>query len=125
MDYKTACKVSELGQLMMKEKNYEVTTILGITNDSENRIVYFRCTDGIFPHTSVVLPMSVQALTQLFLRSPKTTVFINHNDESGEELYSVQVVDSDGFWLDSFKTQQEAEQYIKDHGLKKVESKTA
>lgn len=46
----------------------------------------------------------------------KPNVFINYNNEAGIWLYSVQVVDTD-FWLDSFKTQNEAFEYCERHNL--------
>lgn len=52
-----------------------------------------------------------------YLNDPTTKVFIHHNNESGEWLYSVVVENSGGFWLDSFKTRVEAERYIQKNNL--------
>lgn len=48
-------------------------------------------------------------------------VNIIHNDDIGEWLWSVEVVNSDEFWLDSFKTKEEAVEYCEKHELKIVE----
>lgn len=51
-----------------------------------------------------------------YLSNPDTRVWINHNNEAGEWLYSVQVYGT-GFWMDSFKTEKQALKYIKKHNL--------
>ena len=43
-------------------------------------------------------------------------VWINKNTETGELLYSVQVLGTD-FWLDSFHTLKEADVYCRKHKL--------
>ena len=58
-----------------------------------------------------------QRLTiQRFINDPATRVCINHNDEAGIWQYSVQVV-GDGYWLDSFDTEDKAKKFIEQHGL--------
>lgn len=52
------------------------------------------------------------------LTNPNTRVYIKHNKDTGKWLYSVVVADSDDFWLDSFKTEDEAKAYIAHHNLK-------
>jgi hypothetical protein len=47
----------------------------------------------------------------------KAPVRIFHNDETGEWLYSVEVIGSDGFWLESYKTEKAAKQFIQRHQL--------
>jgi len=51
-----------------------------------------------------------------YLSNPDTRVWVSHNNETGEWLYSVQVYGTD-FWLDSFKTEEQASEYIKKHNL--------
>lgn len=57
------------------------------------------------------------SLCKKYIDDPKTEVFIKHDDEFGKWLYHIQVVDSDGFRLDSFLTLEEAEKYIADNNL--------
>ena len=52
-----------------------------------------------------------------YISDPNTRVFINHNNDAGPWRYSVEV-SGEGFWLDSFKTEKEARDYIKKHNLK-------
>lgn len=52
-----------------------------------------------------------------YLSDPGTRVFINYNEQLGKPLYSVEVMNSKEFWLDSFKTKKEAEKYIQKHHL--------
>lgn len=40
-------------------------------------------------------------------------VFINLNDEIGEDLFSVALMDNKEYWIDSFKTKKEALKFIK------------
>jgi hypothetical protein len=57
-----------------------------------------------------------------YINDPKTSVFLYYNNEATdaeEWMYSV-VVDGTDFWLDSFKTEQEALKYISDNKLKNV-----
>ena len=56
------------------------------------------------------------------LISNKVAVWINHNNDTGDWQYSVQVAEGfdKGFWLDSFGTKEEAEEFIKLHELRDV-----
>jgi len=47
----------------------------------------------------------------------KAPVIILHNDETGEWLYSVEVVGSGGFWLESYKTEAAARRFAERHQL--------
>lgn len=122
MTYRDAKKVKPGGQVMLlqKERRYAITTVLSITNSDEAREIVFHCTDGDFRHDKVSPVIPIEAQAERFLMSSSTRVFINHNDELGEWLYSVEVVDSDGFWLGSWPTKEEAERYITDNNLKMV-----
>ena len=73
---------------------------------------------SLFHHTAVQPVKTTDEVVEFFLSDPKTKVFINHNNELGQWLYSIQVVGSGAFWLCSFNTQQEAEEYIRAHKLK-------
>lgn len=55
-----------------------------------------------------------------YIRDPKTRVFIKHNDETGEWLYSIVVDGSNGFWLDAFESKPAAEEYISRNHLQMV-----
>ena len=54
-----------------------------------------------------------------YIADPDTVVFINYNYDIGEYVYAVQVEDTE-FWLNSFKTENEALEYIKDNNLKMI-----
>lgn len=101
---------------MVKSMNYECFPILAILQNPGHSII-FHTTGPSVLHTNAVLPLPSDKLTDVFLRRKDTRVFINHNWETDEELYSVEVVDSDGFWLDSFQTEAKAKAYIQEHGL--------
>lgn len=58
---------------------------------------------------------SVDCKVEQFLKI-KPPVFIHINDETGEDLWSVQVKGTD-FWLDSFKNLYHAMQYCNHNGL--------
>lgn len=47
-----------------------------------------------------------------YIEDNDTKVFINYNNELGIWLYSIEVVDSDNFWLSSFETLEEAKTFI-------------
>jgi len=117
MDNLTASKVQVGDTVLIKSKKYQATTVLGITWDKHDGSLTFRCTDGTYCSDDLFNQMSHEELEKRFIADKDTRVFINHNDETGEWLYSVQVVDSDGYWLNSFVTEQEAIQYIEKNGL--------
>lgn len=121
MDYRTAQQVKVNDTLLINCQNYRATTVLDICDDIYAKDVFFRCTDGIFHHRFVVPSMSPDKLATIYIKNPNTRVFINHNRELGEWLYSVEVADADGFWLSSFDTKEEAEQYIQENHLIMVE----
>lgn len=64
---------------------------------------------------------TVRAKIAAYISDPETRVSTYHNNEIGEWLYSVVVENSGEFWLDSFPTLEEAEEYIRKNNLKKVE----
>lgn len=103
--------------LLIKSRNYVPTTVLEVKQDSETNTIFFICTDGIFSYDDMSGPMSTEELTEIYLKDPKTRVRIYHNEETGEWLYSVAVENSQGFWLDSFETEQEANEYIQANHL--------
>ena len=97
---------------MIKAKNYRATTVLEISEDRDSRAFFFRCTDGVFYHDAVIPALSVDELAKLYIKNPKTKVTIYYNNETGTWRYSVEVIDSGGFWLDSFESEEEARDYI-------------
>ena len=117
MTYREAKKVKVGDSLLMKDKNYISTSVLEIEQDSGSKTIFFRCTNGLFSHVALSLPIPLDNLVKIFIKNPKTRVFIDCNNEVREWLYSVVVDESDGFWLASFDTQQEAEEYIRTHKL--------
>lgn len=117
MTYRQAKKVKVGDTLLIKEKNYIATHVLDIEKDSQSNAIFFRCTDGLFYHDALFLPMPATEIASRLIKNPKTMVYIDHNNEIGKWLYSVVVCDSDGFWLDSFDTQEDAERYIEAHHL--------
>ncbi len=117
MDYLTAVKVRIGDIVLIKNRKYQATTVLGITQNEDNTSITFRCTDGNYSNDELAWKISHEDLEKLFISDKDTRVFINHNDETGGWLYSVQVEDSDGYWLASFETEEDAMQYIKVNNL--------
>lgn len=97
--------------------------ITEINKDDQSNDLFFRIrmdhpeNGSLFHHTAVKPSKSLDEMVEFFLSDPRTKVFINHNNEIGEWLYSIEVVDSGAFWLCSFETLDEAQNYIKEHGL--------
>ena len=120
MNYRQAKKIKPTDTLLIKGPHFQETTVLSVERDDDAKAVFFHCTDGCFHHTAVnpALSTSIDLQAKRYLRSPNTRVFINHNDELGEWLFSIEVRGSGGFWLDSFPSQEEAESYIQEHNLK-------
>jgi hypothetical protein len=58
-------------------------------------------------------------VTEEYLKQ-KVDVYIDYNNELDEWTYSVAVINSNGFWLDSFDTEEKAIEYCKKHELKIV-----
>jgi hypothetical protein len=62
---------------------------------------------------------TIRERDRLFAEKPR--VLIDHNNEAGEVLWSVVFADADsgkaGFWLDSFGTLEEAQEFCKQHEL--------
>lgn len=56
-----------------------------------------------------------------YLEDPNTKVVVYKNDEAGVWQYSIMVVNSGGFWLDSFPAKAKARDYVKHHDLTLVE----
>lgn len=63
---------------------------------------------------------AVEAEAKKFMEDFSTRVFINENDDAGENLFAIQVK-GDGFWLNAFKTEKEAVQFINANNLQLVE----
>lgn len=101
------------------QENYKATHVLEIIEDGNGVVKAYRCTDGTFAPGEVVQARKFNdnSLVQLFLESPKTRVFIRPNSDAGVWQYSVEVENSDGFWLDSFPTEDEAKDYIERNHL--------
>lgn len=119
MQYKDALNV-QVGELLcLRYNNYKLTNVLEIEHNRRYHMIRFRCTDGEYSHKEVILPPSNEELAQKYITNPQTRVFINRNHEFGEWLYSVVVEDTNEFWLASFKTREDAEQYIAENQLKK------
>lgn len=118
MTFRQAKKVRVGETLLMKGHNFKPTSVLEIEEDKAARAIFFRSTAGLFHHSAVCKAMPVDELAALYLKSKHTRVYISHNNEIGQWLYSVVVADSDAFWLDSFDTELEAKEYISQHGLK-------
>ena len=118
MQYNEAKTVRVGDTLLIKQSNYRSTHVLEITHNSLYHTFRFRCTDGEFYHKELSLPMSNEKLIQKFIQNPTTRVYIEHNTDNGEWQYHVTVEDSDGFWLDSFPTIEEARAYINKNHLK-------
>lgn len=112
MTYAMAKKVKVGDSLLMKPHNYRATTVLEISEDQESHALFFRCTDGLFYHDAVIPALSPDKLALLYMKNPKTKVTIYYNNEIGTWRYSVEVIDSGGFWLDSFESEEEARDYI-------------
>ena len=119
MQYKDALKVQEGDLLCLKYSNYKITRVLAIEHNRRYHTITFRCTDGEYVHKEVILPIPNEELAQKYIQDPKTRVYISRNHELEEWLYSVVVEDTNEFWLASFKTCEEAEQYIAEDQLKK------
>ena len=120
MNFQQAKKINPPAKLLIKGPHFQETTVLSVELDDGGKDIFFHCTDGCFHHTAVNLALSTSVDLQVerYLKNSKTRVFINHNDELGEWWFSVEVRGSGGFWLDSFITKEEAEDYIRKHNLK-------
>lgn len=120
MEYRQAKKVKPGDTLVVKGKHFLETSVLSVQSDDKAQAIFFHCTDGCFHHTAVMpsVDTSINWWVERYLKSPDTVVFINHNNELGEWLYGIEVRDSNAFWLCSFGTQEEAEEYIRKHNLK-------
>lgn len=117
MTYDEATNVKAGALLLIKSRNYVSTHVLQVEHNSDSNTIFFRCTEGTFSYEDMSLPMSTKELTEIFLKDPKTKVCVYHNNELGEWLFSVAVENSQGFWLDSFTTEQEAYEYIRANHL--------
>ena len=113
-------QVNDLVWVPEARRNGRVTEIEkdAQSNDLFLRIRLDQSENGsLFHHTAIRPSKSLNEIVAFFLNDPQTKVFIKHNDELGEWLYSIEVVDSDAFWLCSFDTLSEAQNYIKEHHL--------
>ena len=118
MTYRQALDLVPGDYVLIKTQNLKQTHVLSVIASEDGKTATIHCTDGDFAHTQLSTVIPNDKIAEKYIKDPKTRVFINHNDELGEWLYSVEVADSDGFWLSSFDSQAEAEQYIQDHHLK-------
>ena len=119
MQYKDALKVQKGDLLCLKYSNYRMTQVLAIEHNRRYHMITFHCTDGEYAHKEVILPISNEELAQKYIKDPHTRVYVKRNHELGEWLYSAVVEESNEFCLASFKTYEEAEQYIVENQLKK------
>ena len=124
MLYRKACKI-KVGDVVTDKQTGINTTVLEITKDNDSNDLFFRCICNgkvsTYHHSAIRLPLSTEEQAELYLKDKNTRVFIDYINEIGEWLYSVVVDKSDGFWLDSFPTHKEAEDYIKEHNLKMID----
>lgn len=122
-------KKLKVGDTVVEIADHRPMKIEKIEYDQNGRDIFFTCQkDGdmtgrpsIYHHRAIRLPLSPDEEVELYIKDRNTRVRIRYNDELGEWRYAVEVEDSNGFWLDSFKTKEEAEEYIKDKKLKTVE----
>ncbi len=68
-------------------------------------------------------PADTQDKIFWFITDPDTRVCIRRTVVAKMVLYAVEVENSNGFWLNSFETRQEAETYIKANDLKYAEKR--
>ena len=120
MTYRDAVKI-KAGDWVFAPRTREKHQVLEAKED--NKEVFFLLDDvphehpKLFHHTAVQKMKTTEEIAGMYLADPKTRVFVNHNDETGEWRWAVEVKDSSGFWLDSFQTEAEANQYIAEHRL--------
>jgi len=120
MTYREAKKIT-IGSTVLKDGSYIPVHVVEIEHDEEHHEIIFRCSDGVlYYHTALHLQMSTEEIVTRFLKNHSTQVYIDYNDEAGEWRYAIVVDGSEGFWLDSFTTENEAMQYIKVNNLKMV-----
>lgn len=119
MQYKEALNVQVGDLLHLKYDNYRETHVLRIDHNRKYRLITYHCTSGAYSHKEVCLPLPIEERVKKFIQNSKTRVFIRRNHDLGEWLYSVVVKDSDDFWLASFGTKEEAEQFISENHLKR------
>lgn len=132
MNYKAAKKVSSGNYVWLPDYKHN-GRVTKIEADEEHRDIFFTCIvdvgdgkasrESIYHHTAVQPPKSTDEQAAFYLNDPDTKVYINYNNELGENewLYSVVVADSGAFWLCSYDTEEEALAYIRENSLQMVQ----
>jgi len=119
----TEAKKLQVNDLVWVPEARQNGRITEIEKDAQSNDLFLRIrldyseNGSLFHHTAIRPSKSLNEIVAFFLNDPQTKVFIKHNDELGKWLYSIEVVDSDAFWLCSFDTLAEAQNYIKEHHL--------
>ena len=88
MTYREAKKVKCGSTLLRKSQNYKPTSVLEIIEDKDTHAIFFRCTDGLFYHDALCMPMPAEKLADIYLKSKNTQVYIDYNKEIGQWLYT-------------------------------------
>ena len=120
--FKKARTIKTGEYVIVPAEKYRWFPVLKIEYDTDSNNVFFHTTNGIYHHRAVISAkdLSMNDIVNRLIKDPKTRVYIKYNDELGYWRYSVVVHDSGDFWLDSFVTKEEAEEYVKTNKLKLV-----
>lgn len=119
MTYREAKKVKCGSTLLRKSQNYKPTSVLEIIEDKDTHAIFFRCTDGLFYHDALCMPMPAEKLADIYLKSRilKCILITIKKLVNGYIVWWWQFMT---LWLASFDTEQEAQDYIRQHNLKIV-----
>ena len=122
MTYEQALAIKVGQTLLRKDQKYKMIQVLSMRVKPKDHQVFFVSSDGVFSRDMVEPPKSMEEIISRFIQDPDTRVFVHYNNETGHWCYSVVVADSDGFWLNSFETEKEANEYISQNHLKILEN---